>query len=249
MVRWPRGSILTGQTPAGCAFTVVHGATHGDSLYSTRGAFPLEVRLPCALPLAQGHRMTGRGQPWLAWFGVCALILAAPPVQSQMADTEIETQVKAAYLGNFGLYVQWPKGPAGDDEFRIGVLGRDAVVPLLKKIAEKKTIDNRKISVHHFASAEDYKPCHVLFIPSKPAKDGGDNAAKRLAAVQKLVRKDPVLLVTENEGLALKGAILNFFIDGANVKFEVNEEAAKTAGLQLRSQLLQIGRPVQQPGK
>jgi hypothetical protein len=119
----------------------------------------------------------------------------------------------------------------------------------LKTIAANKKIHDRTIVVQHFAKVEDYKPCHILFIPKEPAAPNGDAAAKRLTAAQEKTKGSAVLFVTEEAGLAQKGSMLNFFIENANVRFEVNHEAAKAAGLQMRAKLLQLGKIVTPPGK
>jgi hypothetical protein len=123
------------------------------------------------------------------------------------------------------------------------------VVDPLIQIAAKKTIHDRRIVVRHFDSEKDYQQCHLLYIPDQPSKAEGGSADKRLNDIMEKVKGKPVLLVGESDGLAVKGAMLNFYLDGGKVKFEVNLDAAKAAGLQMHSQLLQLGKPVAPPTK
>jgi hypothetical protein len=175
---------------------------------------------------------------WLVW-----IVPANGSIYAQEKDAE--NKVKAACLGNFGLFVIWPDKPAigKPNEFQIGVLGSGATIGYLKTIAESKTIDGRRIVVNHFTSIDDYKPCHILFIPMKDADDKNVAAAERLAAAIQKVKGSPVLLVTESPGLQKKGAMLNFFVDDAgSVRFEANTESAKASGLQFKAGLLSIAR-------
>ena len=54
----------------------------------------------------------------------------------------------------------------------------------------------------------------------------GTDPETRAAAIQKS-RTDPVLIVGEAAGFAVAGGVLNFFLAGANVRFEINREAEK----------------------
>jgi hypothetical protein len=181
----------------------------------------------------------------LLWIGFLA-VLAGAWAQGPVVGEEYE--IKAAYLYNFGLYVDWPKEAAGDHgSFVIGVLGKNLPGPYLAKIAATRTIKGKKIVISHFASADDYKPCHILFIPTMADGDREDTAEDRLAAVLKKIRGEPVLLVGESEGFAQKGGMINFYLDNNRVKFEINRDAAREQGLQISAQLLRVGRIVQTP--
>src|SRR5579859_3224098 len=110
--------------------------------------------------------MMKRRRSWMVIAGLAAVCgcPSAPRAQDAVEDREYE--IKAAYLYNFGLYVQWPKAAAGGDKdhFIIGVFGDESVEPYLNKIAAAKTIGDRKIRVIRFAAGGDYKPCHILFV-------------------------------------------------------------------------------------
>jgi hypothetical protein len=53
-----------------------------------------------------------------------------------------------------------------------------------------------------------------------------------------------VLTVGETEGFAARGGIINFYIEGNRVRFEINPDAAHRSGLKISSQLLQLGKLV-----
>jgi len=192
--------------------------------------------------------MPAQAYSWcrLLALGLCALTMSAAWAQEQPQIIDREFEIKAAYLYNFGLYVKWPKGavPGNDPKFIIGVLGKDRASASLDKVAETKKVDDKKVVIQRFKSMEDYKPCHILFISGAAAGEKDEKAEERLAAALKQIKGKPVLIVTENEGLALKGAVINFFVDDNRVKFEINPEAAKGQGLEVSSKLLQLGKIV-----
>jgi hypothetical protein len=193
--------------------------------------------------------MAGRGYFWTALLG--AFALGSGLASAQDAEENREALIKAAYLYNFAVHSQWPKNAAGGakEKFIIGVLGKGDLNPALKKIAAGKTVQDKPIVLHHFASIGDYKPCHLLFIAAEAAADHKESAAERLEAALQKTKGTPVLIVAENEGLAQKGATINFYIEDNNVKFEINLDAVKRADLQISSKVLRVGKIIQDAKK
>src|SRR6516164_1291965 len=111
--------------------------------------------------------MIRRRAPWIVIAGLAAVCGWPSVARAQEAVEDREYEIKAAYLYNFGLYVQWPKTAAGGDKdhFIIGVFGGESVELYLTRIAAARTLGERKIRVHRFATADEYKPCHILFVP------------------------------------------------------------------------------------
>lgn len=146
-----------------------------------------------------------------------------------------EYEIKAVYLYHFCRYVEWPKDavPGDDSAFIVGVLGPDLFGDHLKRLSDQ-TVNKKKIIVQRFASIDDFKPCHIVFI----APD--DMAEQRLAALRAKTKDTPVLLVGNTPGFVRKGAVFNFFIEQNTVKFEINPDAARRAGLKINAQLYQL---------
>jgi len=165
---------------------------------------------------------------------------AAPAQQPVSSTLPNEYTVKAVFLYSFGRYVEWPasafSGPA--DPFVIAIVGEDAFGGALDEIAAKKTIQERRILVRRFASAAEYHPpCHILFVSRSLPGD-------QQAALMSKAEGKPVFVVGESPGLAEKGAIANFFIEGDRVRFEINADAARKAQLRMDAKLLNLGKPV-----
>ncbi len=86
--------------------------------------------------------------------------LAVGELQAQPddgADNSREYAIKAAYLYQFGRYVQWPAEAFVDERspLVIGVLGADSFGGVLDEIARSKQVDGRPIVVRRFASMSD----------------------------------------------------------------------------------------------
>jgi hypothetical protein len=190
--------------------------------------------------------MLGRGRCWFLLATAFASAFVVPSACAQDVPDVIdrEYEIKAAYLYNFGLYVEWPKewAPGDSKEFVIGILGKDPFGVNLAKIAVDKKVNGKAIVVHVFKSIKDYKPCHMLFISGGGEKE--ESAGARLAAALKKIKDDPVLVVCETAGLAKKGAVINFLIEENTVHFEINTDLAKNANLQISSKLLRLGKKI-----
>ena len=174
---------------------------------------------------------------------IVTFVAGAPLLQAQEGSViNREYAIKAAYLYQFGHYIQWPADSFADDQspFVIGVLGVDPFGDALDEIARNKKVAGRPIVIGRFASTADYKPCHILFATSS----AGD--ADKLSAIQKS-QKFPVLLVGESPGFAEHGGTIDFFIEGNRVRFEVNMEVAKRQQLKFSSKLLSLAKIIGSP--
>jgi len=161
--------------------------------------------------------------------------------QSEEAAPEIDREyvIKAAYLYNFGRYIEWPAQsfPAKDSPFVIGVLGRDPFGPVLDEIARTKKMDGRTIVIRRFASVADVKPCQILFLAAPTTPEDRATLVRDAA-------KWSTLLVGEEANLAEEGATICFFLDQNKVRFEINLEAARREQLKISSKLLSLARIV-----
>jgi hypothetical protein len=174
----------------------------------------------------------------------CAMTLAGSagrlPAQSEdNADPGREYAIKAAYLYQFGRYVQWPADtfPSPEAPFVIGVLEQDPLLPNLQQIARVKTIQGRPIRIQQFSSPEKAGACHVLFVSSAIAP----------AIPTKIIRQlsdQHMLLVGDDSTFLESGGMLAFVIEDNNVRVQINRKAAERAGLTISAKLLQVARVV-----
>ncbi len=194
-----------------------------------------------ATPCVRAPRLVAAGiLPIVAVVGV---LFASARGQEGVIDREYP--LKAAFLYNFGKYVDWPddyhvSDAQGRTVFVIGVVGRNPFGDALDAIAKAKTLKERPIVVSQIARAADFENCHILFVPS------GANA-QLVGDVLARAQKFPVLVVGEEEGFAQAKGTVNFYIEENRVKFEINEERAEQLGLKLSSKLLQLGKMVRSP--
>ncbi|MGH9510027.1 MAG: YfiR family protein, partial [Terriglobales bacterium] len=169
--------------------------------------------------------------------GACVLLCACLNAPAQEA-APTEYQVKAAFLYNFGKYVEWPPGVLAADSFAICVLGDDPFGSALDRIIEGKSVQGRKLVAYRLGRVEDSGKCQVLFVS---ASENG-----RLAHILAALRDRRVLTVGDTVGFAQRGGVINFQLEGSKVRFEINLDAAERAGLTVSSQLLKLAKVIRE---
>lgn len=177
--------------------------------------------------------------PRLLWRLLMISLALGLVVHAARGQNFEEYHIKAALLAKIPLFVEWPKEgvPRDDKTFVIGILGPSPFGQHLKAL-EMQSVKNKKIVAKSFATMKDYEPCHMLFISGK--KDAGSDGEQRLARALDKLKSQPVLIIADTAGLGEKGAAMNLYLDGENVKIEMNREAAQRAGLTTSAQLLKI---------
>lgn len=161
------------------------------------------------------------------------VVSAVVRVGDTAAAAPSEPEVKAELIERFTRFVDWPWLP---DAFALCVVGDSPITPHLEKIARRQTIKGKRARVVSIA-AESIVGCQVVLI-------AGDDR-KRLRTVIARTDGRPILSIAEAEGAAAAGAVINFYMEDARIRFEVNISAAKRSRLTLRSKLLSLARIVE----
>lgn len=145
-----------------------------------------------------------------------------------------EYQIKAAFLFNFAKFVDWPPKafPQTNSPVIIGVLGKNVFGHYLEDTIRDKEVKNHRFEFKEFTSVNDAVNCHILFI-SPTLKD---NLPKILA----VLHNSSVLTVSESDQFIQAGGMINFTIEENKVHFQINDDAAKKAGLRISSKLLSL---------
>jgi hypothetical protein len=166
-----------------------------------------------------------------------ALLLPAGQAAAQGAS---EVQVKAAYLYQFGGFVEWPPqafaGP--DGAFTIGLIGADEMAAELERIVATRQVQGRQVLVRRVTAGEPLAGLQVLFV-------GGAHTA-RLPEILSAAKDAPLLVVSESEQALALGSTINFVAAGNRVRFDVDLAAAGRSRLRISSRLLGVARRVVQ---
>lgn len=178
----------------------------------------------CTIASRRGVRIAGA-------LLVVALVATALPARAEPS----ETGVKAAFLYNFTKFVEWPASAFGapDAAIEVCTLGPASLADEVRAVVADRTAQNRPVKVRG-TSESALEGCHVLYVSSA--------AADRAAVVLAALRNAPVLTVGEPDGFAAAGGVIGFVRENDRIRFEINEAAAKAAGLKISAKLLALAR-------
>jgi len=191
-----------------------------------------------AKPTAYGQLLSVyRKRPSLYATGLRALLLFLflHFVSFLIAQKETGYVVHASIIYRFTKYIDWPETSRQGD-FNIGVVGDTPMYDELKKSIAGKMVGNQKINIKKVTCTEPVIGCQILFI--------SNDACKNIKKIAGKTAHEPVLLVSETEGMAQKGACINFVIVADRLKLEINQNNIEQRTLGIASELLQLGKIV-----
>ena len=141
----------------------------------------------------------------------------------------------AGFIYNFTKNMNWDASKQSGD-FVIAVVGESPVTVYLEQLAASKTVGTQKIVVKRVSAASAANGAHLIFLPS--------GQSGQLSAAISMANSNKALLVTEDAGMARKGAAMNFVETGGKVGFEINKKALNSAKIKINSKLESLGKIV-----
>ena len=165
-----------------------------------------------------------------------------PAAQPAQAASLAESEIKAAFMYNFAKFVQWPDAAFGQPQspLILCVMGEDGFGPALETI-DRKLAQGHELQVRRRIRLEDAKACHILFV--------ADSERTRLAAVLHSVSGASVLTVSDIDRFAELGGVIGLYNVDNKLRFSINPEQARSASLQVNSQLLKLAKIVHDTGE
>ena len=171
-----------------------------------------------------------RSSAYLTGAAVAALLLLR--VLPAPAQEVTGPALKASYIHNFVTFTKWPTdafaGTAAASTFC--VLGDSAVAEALERAVKGRLHAGHPIAVSRVTATASLRGCSVLYLSSVPAPQ----AVQILASIRDL----PVLTISDMEGFAELGGIVQLFYARGSLLFNVRVEPAKRARLELSSRLI-----------
>ncbi|MDP2751694.1 MAG: YfiR family protein [Rhodocyclaceae bacterium] len=159
---------------------------------------------------------------------VCAGLMS-PGVQAQ----EQEASVKAAFIFNFIKFTDWPLARMESSPvLQVCILSVREPLRAAMGILDGKTALGRGIKLRTLDVIDSIDACHVLVL--------GEIPAHRPPALHRLAQARSILTIGESEGFIDAGGMIGLLVLNDKVRFEINLEAVRNAGLNLSAQLLRL---------
>jgi YfiR/HmsC-like len=143
-----------------------------------------------------------------------------------------EYQVKALFLFNFAQFISWPSSQPSDTPFVIGIVGDDPFDSYLDETVRGEKVNNRSLTTQRFRHGRDPRTCDILFI--------SQSERERAAEIVSNLRGRSVLTVSDIDGFADLGGMIELFTEKNKIRMRINLEAVKAANLKVSSKLLRV---------
>jgi hypothetical protein len=161
------------------------------------------------------------------------LTLAATARAQDLDAPTREDQLKAGYVVNFAKFVEWPEStPAG--ALTICIAGNKGVYEALRAGNSSKLVGTRRIATREVLTVESISGCDVLYIEPMSSLQ-----------MRQLRTNMATLTVSNSKGFAHDGGTIELFTEQNRLRFIVNLENARRAGLRISSRLLQLAAVVE----
>lgn len=165
--------------------------------------------------------------------GLVALLAVSSNGRAHAAEAS-EYELKAAFLYHFAQLVDWPPQAFAEanSPMIIGVIGENPFGKQLEESVRAKNINGHPLAIKEVQTPAECSTCHILFISA--------SEKKRLSEILSAVRGKNVLTVGETDYFTETGGMINFTLEGTKIRFQINNAAAKAAGLKISSKLLNL---------
>jgi hypothetical protein len=172
------------------------------------------------------------------------MILVAMMVASPLAVTAEAAAIprradllKAGYLLNFVKFTEWPPS-VSQNTLLICVMGASGLHAALTHDAGERHVGARKIELREVTQPSAIEGCSVLYVDANlPAGEA--------TSVSAAARSAPMLTVSDRKDFVRQGGVIGVFTEDNRLRFNVNVENAKRAGLRISSALLELASGVE----
>lgn len=149
------------------------------------------------------------------------------------ADVAVEKKLQAALLVQFGKVAEFKDATLVATETFVIAVGGDAdLKATLNDFASGKKIKGKRIEIDELSGDKPTRPAHIVFV--------GGSAEKSISALGGC----HCMVVGFGNGLASKGAVINFIRQDAGIKFEISPKAASKENIELGADLIRLGKAV-----
>lgn len=166
--------------------------------------------------------------------GLTVLALAAPA----RAEAPDGNAIKADMLCNMAKFVQWPEGVIAQNrgQLVVSILGEDELAATIANVLSSRSVNGKPVFVRFARRVQDLKGSQIVYIAA--------SESAHFDEITTALRGTPMLTLSDSDGFAQHGGMMNFTGTPPRVRFEISLARAEQAGLRISSRLLAIARVV-----
>lgn len=146
-----------------------------------------------------------------------------------------EYGVKAAFVRNFIAFVEWPPlRLSGADPLQLCVFNGSPITPKLTAL-NMDAVKGHRVQVRAIAAIPDLGACHVVFVPVAESAQIGDIHSRY---------KGSGLLTISEATTERSGAVINVYVTGNKMTFDVDLAEADALNVRVSSKLAALAHRV-----
>lgn len=161
----------------------------------------------------------------LAYLGWMATAAAVEP--------QSEYKVKSAYLYNFSKFTQLPKTHFSENNaYDLCILGDSPFGDFIDTLSGRE-VEGHALTLHFVSSTQSFNQCEMLFITR--------SEAGQLDQLLSQAAENNVLTISDIDGFASRGGMIELFIKDNRIRFRINLAAAQRCGISISAKLIELG--------
>ncbi len=159
---------------------------------------------------------------------IVGLLLSLLSVQPVVAEqTAREFDLKAALLYQFSRFISWPEEAIrSQGSFNVCVMGEDPFGQRLEGLKKRK-YHEFEINISYPTSKNEASACHILYLVNPDC-----SLCREL--------KEPVLLVSSQQGFVDKGGEIEFVQEKGRIRFSINADSIQVKKLRASAKLFEV---------
>jgi hypothetical protein len=157
-------------------------------------------------------------------------LLACATLAHASVKADDEHDLKAAFIANFIKFIDWPDLGDPGSKFIVGVYGSDDFERPVEDALDGKYVLGHQVVVEHLHSDAEMKKCRIVV--------SGASTEDRIDQLSRICIGSGTVLIGESPDFARYGGTIGFIISESHIKFDINLDAAKRAGVTISSKLL-----------
>lgn len=144
-----------------------------------------------------------------------------------------ENLLKAVFIYNFAKFTRWPDEvwDKSEPSVQICYIGFDDLTKALVRLHGRR-LREYPVKIVQKENTSQLDTCHVLYL--------ANTLIWETLHITDLIRSKPILTVSELPGFAEYGGMIELYQNDGRIRFKVNLQITRKAGLDLSSRLLKL---------
>lgn len=142
-----------------------------------------------------------------------------------------EDAIKVGLIYNFLHYTAWPDDALDAGSYTVCFYGDDPFAGRLSLMAER-SVNQRAIRIEHLSNDSEARACSVVFVNA--------TERERWPRLREALGDSCVLTVSDFEGFAAAGGMIEFTAQRNRIGLRINADAVSAARLSVQDRLLRL---------